>query len=84
MADVTEDDVGLPVVDDEGLEVGVVDAVTDEGVVIDPGPDVADDVRASLGWEDPTETYPVDPESLAREGDGDEAVVRIDLEAINR
>lgn len=81
---VTEDDAGLPVVDDEGLEVGVVDSVTDDGVVIDPGMDVADDVRASLGWEDPTVKQPVDPGALEREGEGDTEDLRIDLERINR
>ena len=47
---VTADDTDLPVLDSEGNQIGVVAAVSGEDVVVDPGPDVSDDARASLGW----------------------------------
>lgn len=48
---VTTDDVGLPVVDDEGNQIGVVSAVDGDDVEVDPDADVSDDARAALGWE---------------------------------
>ena len=48
---VTPDDAGLPVVDEEGNQIGVAAAVDGDEVEIDLDPDVSDDARASLGWE---------------------------------
>lgn len=47
---VTAADVGLPVVDGEGNQIGVVSAVEGDAVEVDPDPDVTDDARAALGW----------------------------------
>lgn len=44
-------DVGLPVLDSEGNQIGVVAAVEGDDVDVDPDPDVSDDARGSLGWE---------------------------------
>lgn len=44
-------DVGLPVLDSEGNQIGVVAAVAGDDVEIDPDPDLSDDARGSLGWE---------------------------------
>ena len=47
----TAADLGLPVLDTEGNQIGVLAAVGDDDVEVDPDPDVTDDARASLGWD---------------------------------
>lgn len=47
---VTAEHVGLPILDSEGNQIGVLAAVDGDDVEVDPDPDVSDDARASLGW----------------------------------
>lgn len=80
---VTEDDRGAPVLDSEGVQIGVVDAVGDESVVVDPDPDVGDDARASLGWvrdEESEKSLPRDAFERVRDG----GALRVDLGDLNR
>lgn len=82
---VTEDDVGMPVVDTaEGHQIGTIAGVDGESVLVDPDPDMADDARASLGWDDPEETYSLPMDALARESEGDTEAFRLDLASVNR
>lgn len=79
---VTGDDVGVPVVDPEGWDqVGVVDRVEGETVYVDPDPDVADDARTSLGWEDLGAPHPVPMAAFEREDD-DGTTLLLDLAAV--
>lgn len=87
--EITADDVGAPVVDGEGNQVGVVAEVAEDRVTVDPDADVTDDARATLGWNrGGGGPQPLPRRALAREpadeGASDEAVVRVDLDALNR
>jgi len=68
----TEDDVGKAVVNAGGDEVGMVSAVEDDRLYVDPHPSITDRIRTALGWgSDEDDTYPVDEDHVARiEDDG--------------
>ncbi|MFB6140581.1 MAG: hypothetical protein ABEJ26_09130 [Halosimplex sp.] len=80
----SEDDVGEPVVDTEGTQVGTIADLDGDAAVVEPQSEL-DGVpaRASLGWDDPTETYPVDADALERVESADGTSFRIDLGAYN-
>lgn len=83
---VTDADEGLPVVDSEGVQIGVVARVEGDEVYVDPDPDVGDDARQSLGWNPSDDAVqPLPRDSFERGGDeasGD--VLRLDLDDRNR
>ncbi|MFC7142449.1 hypothetical protein ACFQMA_21750 [Halosimplex aquaticum] len=80
----SEDDVGEPVVDTEGTQIGTVAGVDGNTALVDPEPEL-DDVpaRGSIGWDDPTETHPVDAADLDRVESSDGTTFRVDLGAVN-
>lgn len=50
---VRPEDTGLPVINEEEEEIGVIDNVMDEYVTIDPAETLDEDTRTALEWEDP-------------------------------
>ncbi|WP_436930869.1 hypothetical protein [Halosimplex halobium] len=74
----TEDDVGKTVVNASGDEVGMVAAVENDRMYVDPHPSITDRIRTALGWgNDDDDTYPVDEDHVARIED-DEVVLGVD------
>ena len=55
MENLTEDDVGKTVVNQEGHEIGRVTQVEGETAHVDPNPDISDSIKSRLGWEDADE-----------------------------
>jgi hypothetical protein len=77
-AQITEDEVGKPVVDENGEQVGVVSAVEHGAARVDPDPGITDKIKAKLGWEDADEdTYPLQEGMVERVTD-DEIRLRSD------
>lgn len=60
---VRSEDTGLPVINEEGEELGVIEDVTDEDVTIDPAETLEDDTMAAFGWDD-TDTLQTLPRSM--------------------
>lgn len=57
---ITDNAVGKTVVNARGAEVGIVTAVNHGTAYVDPDPDLTDELKAALGWEDADEeTYPL-------------------------
>jgi hypothetical protein len=57
---ITDDDVGKTVVDDDGDEVGIVSAVEYGTAYVDPDPGITTKLKTKLGWEDREEAgYPL-------------------------
>lgn len=51
---------GTPVVNSDGEQIGVVTAVEDGTVYVEPNPGLTDSLRARLGWENvDTNDYPL-------------------------
>jgi len=74
----TEDDVGKTVVNASGDEVGMVSAVENDRMYVDPHPSITDRIRTALGWGgDDEDTYPVDEDHVSRIED-DEVVLGVD------
>ncbi|ELZ19906.1 hypothetical protein C475_21449 [Halosimplex carlsbadense 2-9-1] len=74
----TDDDVGKTVVNASGDEVGMVSAVENDRMYVDPHPSITDRIRTALGWgSDDDDTYPVDEEHVSRIED-DEVVLGVD------
>jgi hypothetical protein len=56
----TDNDVGKHVVNADGERIGTVTAVRHGTAYVDPDPDMFDQIKAKLGWEDVDEdTYPL-------------------------
>ena len=74
----TEADVGKTVVNASGDEVGMVAAVEDERLYVDPHPTITGRIRTALGWAShATDSYPVDEDHVARIED-DAVVLGVD------
>lgn len=64
---ITDDDIGKPVVDERGEQLGVVSAVEQGTARVDPDPGITDKIKAELGWEDADEdTYPLKEIAIER------------------
>ncbi|AQL42142.1 hypothetical protein BV210_05185 [Halorientalis sp. IM1011] len=63
---ITEDDVGTTVVDQNGDEVGIVSAVRYGTAYVDPDPDITTRLKTALGWEevDEEDGYPLQEEAV--------------------
>ncbi len=62
----TEDDVGKPVVNEDGTEIGTVTAVRHGTLYVDPDPGVFDEMKAKLGWEDvDDDSYPLQNDEVS-------------------
>ncbi|KYH25954.1 hypothetical protein HAPAU_26330 [Halalkalicoccus paucihalophilus] len=48
-SEITDSEVGTPVLDATGLEIGVVSTVEDGTAMIHPNPSIADEIRSVLG-----------------------------------
>lgn len=86
---ITAEDAGLPVLDSEGNQIGVVDRVEGDEVYVDPDADVSDDARASLGWvRDEQSVRPLARDLLERvpadDGETDGEELAVDLGDRNR
>jgi len=76
----SRDDKGKTVVNASGDEIGMVAAVEDGQMYVDPHPSITDRIKTALGWSDHDEdTYPVDPDHIARI-ERDEVVLGVDRE----
>ncbi|PSQ24180.1 hypothetical protein BRD06_08125 [Halobacteriales archaeon QS_9_67_15] len=76
----SQDDKGKTVVNASGDEIGMVAAVEDGQMYVDPHPSMTDRIKTALGWSDHDEdTYPVDPDHIARI-ERDEVVLGVDRE----
>jgi len=76
----SQDDKGKTVVNASGDEIGMVAAVEDGQMYVDPHPSITDRIKTALGWSDHDEdTYPVDPDHIARI-ERDEVVLGVDRE----
>jgi hypothetical protein len=73
----TDDDVGKTVVNASGDEVGMVSAVENDRMYVDPHPSITDRIRTALGWGNDDDTYPVDEDHVSRIED-DEVVLGVD------
>ncbi|WP_459190729.1 hypothetical protein [Halosimplex sp. J119] len=76
----SEDDTGKTVVNASGDEVGMVAAVDDGQMYVDPHPSITDRIRTALGWSDgggDDDTYPVENDHIARIEE-DEVVLGVD------
>jgi len=72
----TERDVGKPIVDSDGTQVGVVADVTGNELGVDPDPDMLDRIKARFGWKDrDDDTYRLNADRVRTVTD-DEVVVR--------
>ena len=73
----TDRDVGKPIVDRGGEQIGRVAGVTGNRVEVDPDPDTLDRIAARFGWDDRTDdTFRIDAEAVQRVSD-DEVVVAV-------
>lgn len=63
---ITEDDIGKTVVDEDGDEVGIVSAVRHGTAYVDPDPDITTRIKTALGWEevDDEDGYPLQEETV--------------------
>ncbi|WP_424016414.1 PRC-barrel domain containing protein [Halorientalis pallida] len=63
---ITEDDVGKTVVDENGDEVGIVSAVRHGTAYVDPDPGITTRIKTALGWEeiDDEDGYPLQEETV--------------------
>ncbi|WP_435154169.1 PRC-barrel domain containing protein [Haladaptatus sp. DFWS20] len=62
---ITDDDEGKKVVDQNGDEVGIVSNVQHGTAHVDPNPGLTDKVKSKLGWGDKDEdTYPLQAEMV--------------------
>ncbi len=75
----SEDDEGKTVVNASGDEIGMVAAVDDGRMYVDPHPSITDRIRTALGWtdHDDEDTYPVENDHIARIEE-DEVVLGVD------
>ncbi len=75
----SEDDEGKTVVNASGDEIGMVTAVDDGQMYVDPHPSITDRIRTALGWSghDDEDTYPVENDHIARIEE-DEVVLGVD------
>ncbi len=63
---ITDDDEGKKVVDENGDQVGIVSDVEHGTAHIDPNPGLTDKVKSKLGWGDTDEeTYPLQEELVS-------------------
>lgn len=63
--DITDDDEGKTVVDENGDEIGVVSDVEHGTAYVTPDPGITDKLMAKLGWDDrDEETYPLQEEAI--------------------
>lgn len=75
-SDATERDVGKPIVDADGNQLGRVVAVTGNELEVDSDPSLLDRVKARFGWKDRDEdTYRIDADRVRSVTDN-EVVVR--------
>ncbi len=78
----TDDDVGKPVVNASGDQIGIVSAVEHGTPRIEPDPGTIDTVKAKLGWEEmDEETYPLQEQAVDRVTD-DEIRLKGDLSGV--
>lgn len=63
---ITEDDVGKTVVDENGDDVGIVSAVKYGTAYVDPDPGITTRIKTALGWEeiDDEDGYPLQEETV--------------------
>ena len=74
----SQDDEGKMVVNASGDEIGMVAAVEDGRMHVDPHPSITDRIKTALGWSGRDEdTYPVDPDHIAQI-EHDEVVLGVD------
>lgn len=74
------DDEGKTVVNASGDEIGMVAAVDDGRMYVDPHPSITNRIKTALGWSDRNEdTYPVEPDHIAQI-ERDEVVLGVDRE----
>ncbi|AUV84034.1 hypothetical protein C2R22_16950 [Salinigranum rubrum] len=76
-AAVDASDEGNPVFDRDGNEIGIVEAVDEDGTLyVDPDPGVLDEVKAELGWgSEDADNYVISPDQVASR-EGHQIVVR--------
>lgn len=61
-----DDDMGKPVVNDNGEKIGMVVEVRHETAYVDPDPGAFDKIQSKLGWEGADdEAYPLQDEQVA-------------------
>ena len=73
----TDRDVGKPIVDRDGDQIGRVESVTGNRIEVDPDPDTLDRFMSRFGWNDRTgDTYRIDADDVERVTD-DEVVVQV-------
>jgi hypothetical protein len=79
-AQITDDDVGKTIVDDDGDEVGIVSAVRHGTAYVDPDPGITTKLKTKLGWDDhdEDEDYPLQEASVDTVTD-DQVRLRSDL-----
>lgn len=51
-ADATDDETGMPVIDEDDEEIGVVADAGEDAVTVEPADDVPDGTRSALGWQE--------------------------------
>lgn len=74
---VRSEDTGLPVVNDTGDEIGVIDDVEDDHVTIDPNEPLDDDTLTALGWDDPGAMQTLPRSMLTRVSSDTESYVKL-------
>ncbi|WP_458188357.1 PRC-barrel domain containing protein [Haladaptatus sp. NG-WS-4] len=66
VSEITDDDEGKKVVDQNGDEVGIVSDVEHGTAYVEPDPGLTDKVKSKLGWGDRDEdTYPLQEEAIS-------------------
>jgi len=73
--ELSDDDVGKTVTDEQGTEVGVVTEVEPDTVYVNPEAGITDRIKAKLGWGDEDDAYAVGADQIDRVDD-DEVVLR--------
>ena len=73
--ELTDDDVGKTVVDEQGTDIGVVSEVDAGRVYVNPEAGITDRIKAKLGWGKEDDAYAVSAEQIDRVDD-DEVVLR--------